>query len=164
MQIEIDTVPHEKKHILRNMLELYFHDMSEFDDEEDRLELNDAGLYGYKYLDYYWTQEGRFAYIVTVDGHLAGLSLIRTCEMTPVTFEVAEFFILKKYRKTGVGTALIARLFTLHKGHWVIDTAIKNTVAQNFWRNCVINANSSGFEEHLIENGRRLQWIFKNTD
>lgn len=163
MQIDIKIVPHEKKHVLRNMLELYFHDMSEFDDEEDRLELNDAGLYGYRYLDYYWNEEGRYPYIVTVDGHLAGFSLIRALSADSITFEVAEFCILKKYRKMGVGKALIDRMFTLHKGNWVIDTPINNTTAQRFWRYAVKGACTAGYDEHFIENNRRLQWTFKNT-
>ena len=162
MAIDISLVPVEKKHVLRNMLELYFHDFSEFDDEEDRLELNEAGLYGYGYLDYYWTEEGRYPYLLTADGKLAGLSLIRTIEENPLTFEVAEFFIVRKYRRLGLGSALITRMFELHQGKWIINTPIKNITAQSFWRKAVQNASEGKYKEYLAENGRRLEWMFEN--
>ncbi len=164
MNTEIFAVPYEKKHILRNMLEIYLHDMSEFDDEEDRLELNKAGLYGYKYLDYYWTEAGRYPYLITVDGNLAGFALIRTLKQNDLTFEVAEFFILKKYRNSGVSKLFITELFSLHQGNWIINTPIKNIPAQRFWRK-IANGESKGeFKEYLIEDGRRMEWAFKNID
>jgi len=164
VEINISLVPVEKKHILRNMLEIYLHDMSEFDDEEDKLELNDAGLYGYGYLDHYWSEDGRYPYLLTVGGNPAGLSLIRTIEPDPLTFEVAEFFIVRRHRKSGAGTALISKMFELHKGKWTINTPIKNVAAQNFWRKAVKNASAGEYKEYLVENGRRLQWSFNNSE
>ena len=164
MNIDIFIVSCNKKHVLRSMLELCLHDLSEFDDEYTSLELNEAGLYGYNYLDYYWNEEGRFPYLLSIDGKLAGFSLIKTVEGDSLTFEVAEFFILRKYRKMGIGKELINRMFSLHKGNWTIDTAIKNTVAQNFWRNAVKSNAIGEFEETLIENGRRMMWTFKNCE
>jgi predicted acetyltransferase len=159
MNIDIFIVPYEKKHILRNMLEIYFHDLSII----DNLELNEAGLYGYKYLDYYWTEQGRFPYIITADGHLAGFSLIKNTEADTAAFEVAEFFILKKYRNSGVGKALMDRMFSLHKGNWTIDTSMNNTIAQHFWRNIVNSASNGRYEESTIEDGTRLKWSFKTS-
>jgi predicted acetyltransferase len=164
MNIDIFIVPCNKKHILRNMLELYLHDVSEFDDEYKSLELNEAGLYDYNYLDYYWMEEGRYPYIISVDGKLAGFSFIKTVKGESLTFEVAEFFILRKYRKKGIGKELINRIFSLHKGNWTIDTHIKNTIAQNFWRNAVKSNAIGEYKETLIENGRRMKWSFKNCD
>lgn len=160
MSIEIYRVPYDKKHVIRNLLEIYLYDMSEFDDDEDSLDLNEAGVYGYKYLDHYWTDEGRYPYIVTADGKIAGFSLIRTVETNPLTFEIAEFFILKKYRKLGMGKLLCSKLFCLHEGNWIINTPIKNQTAQHFWRNTVKHASEGIFTEYLIENGRRMEWTF----
>ncbi|MCL2774092.1 MAG: phosphotransferase [Oscillospiraceae bacterium] len=164
IKIDILKVPFEKKHILRNMLELYFYDMSEFDDEYDKMELNDAGLYGYGYLDYYWNEEGRYPYLLTVDQNLAGLALIRVVEPIPLTFEVAEFFIMKKYRKLGIGSILSSKIFELHKGKWTISTPIKNIVAQNFWRKAVKNAAPEKYEEYLTDDGRYIGWLFDNIN
>lgn len=163
MKIDISLVPCDKKHILRNMLEIFLYDMSEFDDADDGLELNEAGLYGYNYLDYYWTEDGRYPYIITVDGRLSGFSLVRTIDKTPLTFEIAEFFIMRKYRKHGLGKILINKMFTLHIGRWIINTPIRNIVAQNFWRNVISNNAIGKIEESIIEDGRRIQWEFSNN-
>jgi len=162
MDFHILLVPFEQKHILRNLLEIYLHDMSEFDDEKDPLELNDAGLYGYGYLDYYWNEKGRYPYLLTADGKPAGLSFIRTIKTNPLTFEVAEFFVVRKYRKTGAGTVLISKMFEWHKGEWVINTPIKNTIAQHFWRKAVKDAAAGEYKEYPTEDGRRLEWAFSN--
>jgi predicted acetyltransferase len=162
MKIDILIAAFEKKHVLRNMLELYFYDLSEFDDESDRLELNDAGLYGYRYLDYYWNEEGRYPYLLMADQNLAGFSLIRTTELNPLTFEVAEFFIMKKYRKSGAGSALISKIFELHKGNWIINTSAKNLPAQQFWRKTIKNTSSKDYKEYLTYNDKRLEWQFNN--
>ena len=160
MIIDISIAPVDKKHVLRNMLELYFYDMSEFDDDDDRLELNEAGLYGYSYLDYFWNEDDRYPYLLTVDGKYAGFALIRVIEQKPLTFAVAEFFILKKYRKAKIGSALISKIFELHKGKWIINTPIKNIAAQNFWRKAAKSA-SDEYQEYHTGNGRRLEWTFK---
>ena len=49
MQIEITPITYEMKSVLRNLLELYEHDSSEFNGSE----LNEHGLYEYKYVDHY---------------------------------------------------------------------------------------------------------------
>ena len=162
MEIDISIASFDEKHVLRNMLELYFYDLSEFDDDSDRLELNNAGLYGYRYLDYYWNEKGRFAYLLRVDGKLAGFALIRETESEPLTFAVAEFFVMRKYRGLGLGTLLIFRMFELHKGKWSISTPIKNLTAQKFWRKIVIDVSHGEYEEYLIDDGRRLEWAFDN--
>ena len=40
-------------------------------------DVNDDGAYGYRYLDHYWTEEGRYAYFIKVSGKLAGFVMIR---------------------------------------------------------------------------------------
>jgi len=158
MQIEIFKVPFDKKHVLQNMLELYLYEMS--GEIDDKLELNDDGLYGDPWLEYYWKEAERYPYLLTIDGKYAGFSLIR--EIEPKTFYVAEFFVIRKYRKNGVGMTLIKEMFRLHKGKWLINTAINNTTAQSFWRKVAKSASCGNYKEYSIEDGRRLEWSFNN--
>ena len=163
MEINLIAVPYKKKFVLQNLLELYLYDMSEFSDEQDKMDINEGGLFGYKYLDHYWTEDGRYPYFIIADGVLSGLCLIRTMEQLPLTFEVAEFFVLKKYRKSGVGKTAMSQVFERYKGRWIINTPIKNLAAQSFWRKVVENAAHSAFTEGLIEAGRRKEWTFSNN-
>jgi len=56
------------------------------------------GLYGYRYLDAYWSEPDRVPYLFRADGELAGLALVRRVNKA---MEVSEFLVLPKSRRTG---------------------------------------------------------------
>jgi hypothetical protein len=90
----------EKKAILRNLMELYQYDMSQFEDDSDN-DVNEYGLFDYKYLDHYWTEKGRHPFFMMKSGKLVGFVLVREINETvnkQQKFSIAEFFILRKYR------------------------------------------------------------------
>ena len=49
MRIELIEVKETEKSVLRQLVELYAYDFSEYDDAD----VNEYGLYGYTYFDYY---------------------------------------------------------------------------------------------------------------
>ena len=55
--MELLKVSYEQKTVLRNLMELYQYDMSKYEAESEN-DVNEYGLYDYKYLDHYWTEEG----------------------------------------------------------------------------------------------------------
>ena len=87
----------EEKPILRNLMELCQHDSSEFNGED----VGEHGLFTYRYLDHYWTEPGRFPFIVRVSGKLAGFAFVRAIGENK--HSIAEFFIMRKYRRRGAG-------------------------------------------------------------
>jgi predicted acetyltransferase len=72
MDISITPVSKDEKEILKNLLEIYNYEFSQYEDTD----VNNIGLYGYTYLDHYWTEENRFAYFIKVDKKLAGFVMI----------------------------------------------------------------------------------------
>ncbi|MFE5319825.1 GNAT family N-acetyltransferase [Paenibacillus sp. NPDC056579] len=129
----LETVAYENKSILQNLMELYQYDMSEYEDE---FELNDYGLFGYRYIDHYWTEEGRHAYFVKVDGRLAGFVLLRELPQLAdgtVCRSIAEFFILRHYRKSSIGRKTAKQVFSQFPGQWSVCYLEKNTIARTFW-------------------------------
>ena len=80
-ELEIVPVSYEQKSILRNLLELYQYETSPFEEDGDG-DVNDDGAYGYRYLDHYWTEDGRYAYFIKVSGKLAGFVMIRQVAST----------------------------------------------------------------------------------
>jgi predicted acetyltransferase len=145
MNIEVLPASIEDKSILRNLMELYNYDFSEFDGAE----VDSHGLYGYERIDHYWTEEGRYPFLVHVDGRLAGFVLVRTLEEPapePVR-SIAEFFILRKYRKLGVGRAAACHIFDRFPGCWSVAQLESNFPAQAFWRRVVAGYTNGNFEE-----------------
>lgn len=130
--IAIERVEYDRKSALRNLLELYKYDFSEYDPED----VNENGLYEYMYLDHYWTEEGRHPFFIRVDGKLAGFALIRELgadESGRTVYEMAEFFVMKKYRQQKVGQSAAAELFDRFQGSWKVGQLETNQPAQAFW-------------------------------
>jgi predicted acetyltransferase len=141
LEIEIHKAAYPDKSILRNLLELCQHDYSEFNGQE----IDEHGLFGYSYLDNYWTEPGRHAFLVRAGGRLAGFALVRTlpAENGQSFYSMAEFFILRKYRRRGIGRIVACRLFDRFPGRWQVSQEPGNLPAQAFWRG-VISAYTNG--------------------
>jgi len=136
MSIEIILVQEEEKLILSHLLELYEYDFSDFEGTD----VNSLGLYGYSYLDYYWTEKNRFPYFIKVDGVLAGFVMVcGFCYVSkdPETLSLSEFFVLKKYRKQGIGKTAAINVFKKHPGKWELCVHPNNPVSHKFWDSVV---------------------------
>jgi predicted acetyltransferase len=146
VNIAIETVPIEQKSVLRNLLELYAYDFTEF--VQDNVDCH--GLYGYKYLDHYWTEEGRHPFIMYIDGNIAGFVLIRSYyvnDLKDYVYSISEFFVMKKYRKQGVGKKVAFQMFNLFPGVWEVAEIEENRPAQAFWRKIIHAFTQGDFEE-----------------
>ena len=135
MNIEIQPASMHDKSVLRNLMELYQHDLSEYDGTD----VDEHGLYGYKYLGNYWTEPGRYPFLVIVSGKLAGFVLVRTVDSQEkgVIHTIAEFFVLRKYRRQGIGRQVAHQIFDLFPGQWSVYQEEGNLPAQSFWRSVI---------------------------
>jgi hypothetical protein len=70
--LELIPAEREQEPIIANLLELYIHDFSEF----NNCELGEDGRFGYRRLPLYWNEPGRHPFLVRIDGKLAGVVLI----------------------------------------------------------------------------------------
>ena len=158
---ELLEVQEKDKDVIYNLMQLYTYELSFFEDETTNFQLLDNGMFKLsKYIDLYWTEEGRHPYILKFDGKLAGFVLERYNEDR--MNEIAEFFVLNKYRKLGAGTFMANELFKKYKGKWEIRTLLKNERAQESWRKVVKSASNGIYEEHLIRNNTRYAFYFEN--
>ncbi len=73
LQLEVLPAAREQEPVVANLLELYAHDFSEL----RRLNLREDGRFGYEALPLYWTEQGRYPFLIRVDGSLAGLVLVK---------------------------------------------------------------------------------------
>jgi predicted acetyltransferase len=149
--IEIIPASLEQKAILANLLELYCHDFCDFVD----LEIGADGRFGFSDLDLYWTEPARHPLLVYVDTGLAGFVLID--ELTRGTHEeavwdVAQFFILRGYRRAGIGTEVAHRVWKRFAGRWEVRVIVSNKPAYRFWRQAI-----QSFAGHEIRATRMMQ-------
>ena len=141
MKLELIPVRMEEKEILRNLLEKYDYEFSQYDDRD----VNMLGLYGYNWFDCYWPDPDRHPFFIKADGKLAGFVMIANyMEFFPgiTQYSMAEFFVLYKYRRSGVGTFAATEAFRRFPGLWELRCHPKNTASVHFWDK-VIRENTS---------------------
>ncbi len=156
MNYEIIKASLDNGEILTNLMQFYIYDFSEF--IEAHVEEN--GRFGDYPLNDYWKEDNHLPYLVRFNGNYAGFVLVKWIKTeTKSYFSIAEFFIMKKYRRTGLGKTVAKDIFRLHKGKWEVFQMEKNEPAQLFWRN-VINEYTGGRFTERVEEGKRITQEF----
>ena len=149
MTIELVAVQRDDKEILRNLMEKYDYELSQYGGDD----VNKLGLYGFDYLDNYW-QEGakRWAFFIKADGKLAGFAMILSdyfyLDDKESDYVMSDFFVMYKYRNAGVGRFAANKLFDKYSGIWQLNTAKINTTSVAFWTK-VVSSYTSGLYEIL---------------
>jgi predicted acetyltransferase len=64
---------------------------------------------------------------------------------------MAEFFVMKKYRRMGVGQKAAEDLFSMFPGTWRLGQMESNTPAQLFWRKIITRFTNSNYQEVRIK-------------
>ena len=145
MNVELRLVPESEKEILRNLLEKYSYEFSQY----DKRDMNALGFYGYRYLDNYWNEDGRWAYFIEVNGKLAGFVMVnKHCAYgdTETDFNLAEFFVIYAYRRLGVGQEAFLKALEIHKGRWQLSYLPKNIPSALFWNKVVSEYTKCNFK------------------
>jgi len=150
---------YQQKQIINNLMQFYMYDFSEF----VNIDIEADGFFAaYKNLDDYWNDENRFPYIIQNEERPIGFALVRLIESDQRSYySIAEFFVLKKYRKKGIGKQIATQLFNLHKGLWEVFQRESNKPAQLFWSN-VIGAYTKGNFTERFEDGKTIQSFISN--
>ena len=146
MKVEVQAAAFEDKAVVRRLMELYLYDFTEFLPHE----LNEHGEFGYRYLDHYWApddRETRLPFLMRADGKLAGFALVRKVGDGP--WKMAEFFVLRMYRRAGVGSEAAGAVFEKFPGTWEVHEVAANAPAQAFWRRVIGTATGGHFEEEV---------------
>jgi predicted acetyltransferase len=126
----ITKVAMVERDVLWRYLQFYIYDMSRFTDARPV-----DGVFAYRHFDAYWREgERRSALWAHYDGDTAGFALVRF-DMADNHHEVAEFFVLKRFRRRGIGRAFARQLLARSPGPWKLHhLANNNAAAIAFWR------------------------------
>ena len=120
--------------LLANLLELYVHDLSA---AFPNVELGADGRFGYPALPLYWSEPARrFAFLIRKGERVAGFVLATRGSPAladPDVLDVAEFFVLRRYRHSQVGRRAALLLWSRLPGKWVVRVSERNPSALEFW-------------------------------
>ena len=134
--ISLSPATKAERPALDNLMQLYIYDWSEL----RPLDVGDDGRFHDYPLDAYWEDDWRHPLLLRVDGRLAGFALVSARSRlsgTPGVFDMAEFFVMRRYRRQGVGLAAASAAFDRFEGPWEIRQHDENTGATAFWRRVI---------------------------
>ena len=177
----LTQVPESQRQIITNLMQLYKYDFSEFDkydfsefaevgsrygevgpDGRFTYEVGPDGPFTYEGLDSHWREDGRVPLTVEAGGRLAGFVLVNRWSALNRVLDhsVAEFFVLRKYRRIGVGSRAARLLFERWPGRWEVAVAGYNKRALSFLRKAIRASVDGPVEEYAGDatlNGER--WL-----
>jgi predicted acetyltransferase len=150
-KLEVFRATAQQQAVVSNLLELYAHDFSEFLDVKP----GEDGRFGYGNLELYWSNAERHPFLVRLNGVWAGVILVKKGSQAsgdPEVWDMAEFFVLRGFRRSGIGTRIAMDVWGKFPGRWEIRVMGRNEAAVQFWRQAVSlfagdSASTSQFEK-----------------
>lgn len=134
---------------LEQLLELYQYDLSDIWEQD----LDAGGRYGFD-LTRHRRATGSRAYIARIGSQYVGFALTAPALVTRTEgVWMEQFFILKRYRRTGAGRALARFVFSCHPGPWELGQMPGNTAARAFWRQVIGEVTGGHFTELEVTEG-----------
>ena len=162
MDIELREASREDAPVLRRLRQLYLYDLGSI----DGWDVGEDGLYGTAaFIENFWTDPKRRSVLVRVGGRLAGFVLIRDGAhfAGEGTREISEFFVLRKYRRRGVGERVATRIFDMVPGKWELTELSSNVEAQAFWRRVIGRYTGHRFADMPRPDGKGQMQRFDNS-
>lgn len=134
---------------LQQMLELYQYELSDIWLQDTDQEAK----YGYK-LDRHKLGLRFHAYVAVLASQYIGFALVAPAVVTRTDGHwMEQFFISKRFRRSGAGSALARHVLQAHPGSWEVGQMPGNVAAQEFWRKVIGKMTSGAFTELLVTEG-----------
>jgi predicted acetyltransferase len=145
MDIRLDKVKLEEKNILFRLLQYSLFEES----LTDLNEMNSKGLFEYKWFESYFNDDRRFAFFVREQSTNKLLGFVMINDFVQVVTEghsIAEFLVIPKYRKQGIGKKVAYECFEMFEGDWEIKPSFNNSNAFKFWQRVVSEYTNQDYE------------------
>ena len=145
---------------LQNLFEHYLHDMAEwfqFDYAPDGRYAHDPAIYRNNGAEVWFAYVGDvpigFALVGSADAFLdeAGAK------------DLDEFFVVRRYRRSGVGRDFARRVWDAYRGRWLVRVFQGNVPALPFWRGAIAEYTDRAFNED-VRTVRDRQWSYFTFD
>ncbi len=152
MNVELHPAAADDIPVLRRLMQLYLYDLA----SAEGWDISDDGTYGNAArIETFWTEAGRASFLIRVDGRLAGFVLTRngTHFSGADAREISEFFVLRKYRRRGVGRRAAVKVLEARPGRWEVAAMEWNVEAQAFWRSVIGDYTGGAFDEFRARHG-----------
>jgi predicted acetyltransferase len=159
LDLEVLHAASEQSNTLANLFQLYAYDFSDFHD----VEIGEDGRFAFEKLSLFWSEPGRYAFLLRKAQKLAGFALVKKgsdVAKAENVWDMAEFFVLRRYRRNGVGTEAARQIWSRFPGAWEIRVMEDNHGAYQFWAHAVKTALGQDVSSVQVEMGSRCWHVF----
>jgi [ribosomal protein S5]-alanine N-acetyltransferase len=138
--------------IIQNMARFYLYDMSQYLGNKMDWKIPENGLYEALDFKSHWEDKQAHPFLIRYKGELAGFAIVdKKGSMSDIDFNMAQFFVLKKFSGKGVGSTIARQLFDWFKGNWEIMAMSGNEGAYRFWRKVISDYSEQNFIEYSTQ-------------
>ena len=135
--------------VIQNMGRFYVYDMSKYFGREKEWEIPEGGLYECIDFKKYWEDKNSFPFLVFYQNEIVGFAIIDKKGSHPeIDFNMAQFFILRKFKNKGIGRYVAQECFKKFPGVWEVMVIPGNEGAYRFWRATIKNYTHNNFTEY----------------
>lgn len=161
MNFELRQIDKQNLNILKNLFQLYIHDIS----RELSWDCNQNGVFEAYSLSEWLDNQENFGYLVYVDDKLAGFVMIdkefKVLTNETENYNLSEIFILNNYKGKGLASSVVKAVFDMHKGNWECRPVPKSISALTFWEKVFANNFPCNVTKHEWKE-KRFAFTFRN--
>jgi predicted acetyltransferase len=136
MNVQLEPVGPETRAALEALFQLYVYDFTEMTGED----VAEDGRFAAPPLDELSSDPRFLPFLLRADGKLAGLAIVRRGSRLTGdagTWDMAQFFVMRRYRRQAVGARAAHQLFAAHPGPWEVRQIPENSDGTAFWRRVI---------------------------
>lgn len=134
-EVQLERVTESTRQALWNLLQYLLFETS----PSGKNVANEDGSFDYKYFSNYLTDNDRDAYLIkSKTGELMGFVMINQyLQKIKTGHSIAEFLVLPRFRRNGVGSEVAKRCFAMYPGNWEVSPADGSDSAYKFWKTVI---------------------------
>lgn len=157
MKLNVTEVDESYVPTVENLLQLYVYDYTDFMDWD----VEPDGRYSLPDLDGQLFIPGRSVFLLYADGALAGFAIVDRPPQAHADYDtdMREFFIMRRFRRQGVGAWFALEMFERFPGRWRVEQLPANTAAIAFWRKVIGRYTGGGYREITSAHGTNAQYF-----
>lgn len=155
MDVILCNVNKDEKEILFRLLQYSLFEES----ENDLNEMNEKAFFEYDYFDRYFVDKDRQAYFIReqVTNKLLGFVMVNEyVQLCDNGHSIAEFLVIPKYRRKGIGKKIAFQVFDKYLGNWEVKPSYNSQKAYLFWKKTIGDYSGNNYkyknEIFLFEN------------
>jgi predicted acetyltransferase len=136
--------------VMQNMSRFYVYEMSRYCGFLPGWECPKDGLYECFDFKKYFEAPDTYPFLIKDGEELVGFVVVDKKGVTPdIDWNMAQFFVMAKFQKQGLGKRFTHQVFDEFKGLWAVNVIPENLGALQFWRKTVGAYTQGNFQEAM---------------